>query len=300
LRGALQDHVKRRFEEFAAHLIAQAEALPGRTLSEVRVQVERASTDIRAAAEATIAGQKEVFEGLATLLATEIASASTDVTALLADVGEATDAERLGEVKSRDDELGEAVTSEDSLTGIITESRTANARAAESEQDPLSAIRCRATKCVKRYVLRDGDSGWSIASIFRRDYLDGATQAWLVDPYLAKRFQRRNLTEFVLALLSAAKLKTLHVITRERNETTPDSDHTYYNGLDRDAFEKTGTRILFAIDEQIHDRFFVLDNGIVFKLGRGLDIYKPTSALGSRDAALRKVRGCEIDVFAPE
>jgi hypothetical protein len=52
-------------------------------------------------------------------------------------------------------------------------------------------------------------------------------------------------------------------------------------------------------DHDIHDRSFTLDNGVVFKLGRGLDIYKPVAGLAARDASLRQVRPCEIDLFEP-
>jgi hypothetical protein len=47
-------------------------------------------------------------------------------------------------------------------------------------------------------------------------------------------------------------------------------------------------------------RSFVLNNGYVFKLGRGLDIFKPAAGLASRDETLREVRVCEIDVFSPQ
>jgi Phospholipase D-like domain at C-terminus of MIT len=58
-------------------------------------------------------------------------------------------------------------------------------------------------------------------------------------------------------------------------------------------------RVVHTIDRKIHDRSFSLDNGFVFKLGRGLDIYKPCTALAARDSSLRQVRPCEIDVFGP-
>jgi hypothetical protein len=56
---------------------------------------------------------------------------------------------------------------------------------------------------------------------------------------------------------------------------------------------------MYTIDTEIHDRFFALDNGFVFKLGRGLDIYKPAAGLAVRDSSLRQVRSCEIDIFGP-
>ena len=47
-----------------------------------------------------------------------------------------------------------------------------------------------------------------------------------------------------------------------------------------------------------HDRCLVLDHGVLFKLGRGLDIYKPAMGLAAHRSANRKVRETEIDIFA--
>jgi Phospholipase D-like domain at C-terminus of MIT len=122
----------------------------------------------------------------------------------------------------------------------------------------------------------------------------------LIDPYLAKRHQRRNLDEFLVAILQGgAKLKTLHVITRGASDEGVDADKQYYDTIDRDTFEKAGMRIVHQIDPEIHDRFFILDNDFVFTLGRGLDIYKPVAGLAARDPSLRQVRSCVIEVFGP-
>jgi hypothetical protein len=100
-------------------------------------------------------------------------------------------------------------------------------------------------------------------------------------------------------LEGGAKLKTLNIVTREVSDTSSDADKPYYDALDQDAFEKAGMRVVHTIDPEIHDRSFTLDNGFVFQLGRGLDIYKPVAGLASRDSSLRQVRVCEIDVFEP-
>ena len=163
----------------------------------------------------------------------------------------------------------------------------------------LSGIQAGATHCVQRHILQNGAKRWSWSRIFPPQYLRGATQAWLIDPYLVKRHQRRNLSEFVMAILEGAKLKTLHIITREVGDAATNADKLYYDALDRDAFEKAGMRLVHIIDPEVHDRSFTLDNGFVFKLGRGLDIYKPVAGLAARDLSLRQVRPCDIDVFGP-
>jgi hypothetical protein len=83
-----------------------------------------------------------------------------------------------------------------------------------------------------------------------------------------------------MALLGSRKLKNFEVVTRATD--SPEQDKAFYDVLDRDNFEKAGMRGNLRVDDTIHDRFFVLDNGTVYKLGRGLDIYKLAAGLRSR------------------
>jgi hypothetical protein len=277
LKEALKAHVHKRFEDFGRHLAAQANAVPEKTISEVGAQIERTAVNIRAAAEAMVMGQKGDFERLSGALTGAIKIARTEISTLL-------------DEDSNDEELGEP-----SVNVPLSVPPSIAATSAT-----LSDIQMLATHCVQRHILKNGAKGWPWSRIFPAKYLKEATQAWLVDPYLVMRHQKRNLSEFVMAILEGgAKLKTLNIITREVSDIPPDADKQYYDALDRDAFEKVGMRVVYAIDLEIHDRFFTLDNGFVFKLGRGLDIYKPAAGLAERDSALRQVRACEIDVFEP-
>lgn len=277
LKEALKSHVRKRFEDFGRHLSAQANAVPEKTLSEVSAQIERTSVNIRAAAEAMVTGQKGDFERLSGVLASAIATADAEISGLLADA---------------DDEILDAPAAVQPSSPVPPP--------IVAPGGTLADIQKRATHCVQRHTLKNNAKGWPWSRIVAAEYLRGATEAWLVDPYLVKHFQRRNLGEFVMAVLDrGAKLKTLNIITREVSDTSPDADKQYYEALDRDAFEKAGMRVVHTIDGEIHDRSFTLDNGFVFKLGRGLDIYKPAAGLAAGDPGLRQVRACEIDVFGP-
>lgn len=148
--------------------------------------------------------------------------------------------------------------------------------------------------------MRNGDKKWPFAKIFPAEFFRGASEIWLIDPYLSKHHQRRNLREFLDVVGKAAKLKTINVITSESEDPTGRDDKQFYDSLDRSLFEKVGSKITYTHNEHVHDRFVVVDNGFVFKLGRGLDIYKPVAGLSGADASLRQTRECEIDVFAPQ
>jgi hypothetical protein len=273
LKDALKSHVRERFELFGQHLTAQANAVPDKTLSEVSAQIERTAVNIRAAAEAEVTGQKGDFERISTGLASDISTARAEIFALF------------------DDDEEDKTPIEPPKAPSVTPTPKPLPGAT------LSSIQAGATYCLQRHILQNGAKGWPWVRIFAPQYLHGAAQAWLVDPYMVK--QRRNLGEFVMALVECAKLKTLHIITREVGDPATNADKAYYDALDRDTFEKAGMHLVHIIDPEVHDRSFTLDNGFVFKLGRGLDIYKPVAGLAARDSSLRQVRLCDIDVFGP-
>lgn len=299
LRQAVQSHVEKRFNEFAEHLTAQADALPERSISQVGAQLERASADIKAAAEATFEGQKEAFSKIAEAIFVSVETAQREISELL------NDDEQAAHTLSPVDPVvssPQPVTSIPAVLGSAAEPQLAQIEAPDGygDDDTPGKIRKVATNCVKRYMLRNGDKGWPFSRIFAAEYLRGATEVWLVDPYLAQPHQRRNLREFLEALTSVAKPKNIHVVTREVFEDSQNEDRSFYASLDKALFEKAGAKVSYTLDSHIHDRFVVLDNGIMFKLGRGLDIYKPVAGLASRDPGLRQARASEIDVFASD
>jgi hypothetical protein len=252
--------------------------MPENALSQVRARIEQTAIDIRAAAEAMVAGDKEAFKRASSDLTDAISIGKSEILTLM------------------DDQIADA---EGPGTELAIEAALPALKAAK-EGSITASIRAHATRCAQRHVLQNGAKGWAFSRIFEPSYLQGASEGWLVDPYLALRFQRRNLSEFVMALLDGAKLKVLHIVTREKNDLPEVTTQEFYKRLDIDAYEKKGMRVDMTVDETIHDRFFILDNGCVFKLGRGLDIYKPATGLAARDPVLRQVRACEIDVFLPE
>lgn len=138
-----------------------------------------------------------------------------------------------------------------------------------------------------------------MVSHFDTGILTGSHAREVDRPLFGEASSAQELDEFIMAVCRAAKLKTLHVATREVSDTVTDADKKYFDALDSDTFEKLGMRVIYELDHEIHDRSFALDNGYTFKLGRGLDIYKPVAGLAARDPSLRQVRECEIDVFGP-
>jgi predicted GTPase len=298
LRSAVQDHVRQRFMSFASHLMAEGDSLAEKSLSEVRAQIDRASADIRAAAEAAIVGQKDAFERTASALANAISSGQGEIGALLSDTGLAIGANDQSPPLTQETLSQAPVVNEEG--GTVGNIHGLEATSPEDQDlDRIASIRGSATELLHRYDLKSGQKGWPYTRIFASKYFARAAEAWLVDPFLALRHQRRNLTELVGALIKCAKLKTLNIVTREPDSEGLTKEAEFYSRLDKEAFELGGIRIKFSRDEETHDRFLILDNGVVFKLGRGIDLYKPVAGLGAKESGLREVRSSEIDVFGP-
>jgi len=111
--------------------------MPEKALSQVRVRIEQTSTDIRSAAEAALAGEKQAFEQTATDLVATISSARTEVLGLLEDGLDAIEEERPTEP-------------------IVLPPPVNN----QTEALLPDSIRARAQLCVKRHILKNGAKGW--------------------------------------------------------------------------------------------------------------------------------------------
>jgi hypothetical protein len=94
----------------------------------------------------------------------------------------------------------------------------------------------------------------------------------------------------VRAVCSSAKLKEIRVQTKLPEDVEQPKVARFFEAFDKDLYEQAGCRVQVSYSNHLHDRFVILDSGIVFKLGRGLDIYKPASGLASSNASVRKVR----------
>lgn len=148
----------------------------------------------------------------------------------------------------------------------------------------------------KEIVIRDNQKGLSYKKLFS-DYLKGAKEITLTDPYIRYPHQFRNLLEFCSVLILNKRKEeeiNLHVITWNDIEHTPLS----IDNLDEINESLRDSGIQFSYEFQdLHDRSIVADNGWKIKLGRGLDIFeKPAFRYDISDVLQeqRQCRNCEI------
>jgi ATP-dependent Lon protease len=142
-------------------------------------------------------------------------------------------------------------------------------------------------------IIRDNQSGISYENSFG-EYLRGATEVQLIDPYIRLPYQLRNFMEFarLIAVKKAqdAEVK-LHLITNNNEE--------YIEGA-KDAFqqmtislESIGILFTYEFDDNIHDRSIILNNNWKIILGRGLDIWQKTGGWYDVNEYIQEKRLCK-------
>lgn len=145
-------------------------------------------------------------------------------------------------------------------------------------------------------ILRDNQTGISYRKLFA-DYLKGAKNITLQDPYIRMYYQFNNLMEFCLMLgnnKSPEEVLNLEVVTWNDEEYIDDT----IKNLDevKESVQDLGINFTYRI-EQHHDRFIAADNGWKITLGRGLDIFEKIEGrfnVAGLDQAKRKCKSCEI------
>ena len=145
-------------------------------------------------------------------------------------------------------------------------------------------------------VLRDNQTGISYRKLFD-DYLKGAKNITLQDPYIRMYYQFNNLMEFCLMLgnnKSPEEVINLEVVTWNDEEYVDDT----IKNLDevQESVQDLGINFTYRI-EQHHDRYIAADNGWKITLGRGLDIFEKIEGrfnVAGLDQTKRKCKSCEI------
>lgn len=126
-------------------------------------------------------------------------------------------------------------------------------------------------------VIRDNQSNVSYDRLFG-DYLEGATEYTIRDPYIRLPYQMRNFME-LCTLISSKKPEDLelriHLITNNNED--------YIEGA-KEAFKEIyeslldlGVDFSYEFNETQHDRSIEMNNGWKILLGRGLDIWQKTN-----------------------
>ncbi|MEI2642176.1 MAG: MIT C-terminal domain-containing protein [Candidatus Nanopelagicales bacterium] len=288
LKDALQSYLKESSRRFGEFLLAEAKAAPRDALDEVQVLLEQAADNILAAAALHLEGQTEEAVDLITTLDSELAPTLERVRSVMPNSAPMTVV---------NDSAAPTQPSAKAPVTLPVSAMPVATSTTDDNTDWADAVQAAATVCVDRLQLREGSTGWSYEKLFAPRLLQGALQLSLIDPYLSGVHQLRNLQEFLMHVAEAAKPKAIEIITSHLDQEAVAQQNRVLNVVTKDLFQQFGVVLTLRREAGLHDRYLRLNHGVLFKLGRGLDVYKPAIGLALHRPAIRRVRATEIDVF---
>lgn len=145
-------------------------------------------------------------------------------------------------------------------------------------------------------ILKDNQTGISYKKLFA-DYLKGAHNITIQDPYIRMPYQFKNLLEFCMMLGNNKALEdevNLEIISWNDEAYINDSI-SYFEEL-QESVTDLGINLTYRMENH-HDRYIAADNGWKITLGRGLDIFEKIEGrfnVADMDQTKRKCKSCEI------
>lgn len=145
-------------------------------------------------------------------------------------------------------------------------------------------------------ILKDNQTGISYKKLFG-DYLKGAQNITIQDPYIRMPYQFKNLLEFCMMLGNNKALEdeiNLEIVSWN-DEVYLNDSITYFEEL-QESVNEIGINLTYKIENH-HDRFIAADNGWKITLGRGLDIFEKIEGrfnVADMDQTKRKCKSCEM------
>jgi hypothetical protein len=287
LRAALETHLRIRTNDHGEILVGKAEELPAKAVSEVVAELERIGADIKAAAESASTEQKAAFDVASTRLSNALQLVSQRLENLFGAQVVVTPSESPIKQSAPTDAatcipLNPPVPVEVTLAIDSNEAQDVN-------RFDWNSIRDNAKHPYRRMTLPAGEGNWGWGRIFEERFVRGATAALLIDPYLDKKHQRRNLGEVIQWLKKNGPLARIHVVTGQRDDVEVAEGDQQLRELAA-QLDVLGVNLTWERDPTQHDRFLVLSNGVMFEMGKGLDIYAMTRNLSETNPSLRKIK----------
>ncbi len=149
----------------------------------------------------------------------------------------------------------------------------------------------------RHYRIHYGATGYSYDTIFG-DYLPGAKEIVIEDPYIRQHHQIVNFLRFCETTVRVSKPKRIKLVTRFENQFEKDEALPKLSTIS-DSLKQFDVVLEIKENSNLHDREIRLSNGWTIKIGRGFDIYqRPDDWLqvGANDLDLRPCLETNVDV----
>jgi ATP-dependent Lon protease len=171
---------------------------------------------------------------------------------------------------------------------------TGTGEPAPADRDPLPAAPD--TSAPSHFTIAENQTGISYRKLFG-DYLQGAAKIELVDPYIRRTWQVRNLLEFIQVLLAVKEEGEeidFHLITDNGEMSKTELEQH----LDRiqDSLINVDVKFTWEIasGKKLHARHIITDTGWKISLDRGLDIFQRfDGGLFSLESVSQEARYCK-------
>lgn len=127
--------------------------------------------------------------------------------------------------------------------------------------------------------VRENQTSISYDKLFG-EYLFGAKNIQIIDPYVRMPYQVRNLMELLRLIMSkrdSDDTVKIHLKTFNADDKIPEMIDTFDELSD--SLRDMDVDFTYEFDDNIHDRSISLDTGWVIALGRGLDIWQRTGGM---------------------
>lgn len=128
----------------------------------------------------------------------------------------------------------------------------------------------------KRIEILEGETGHTYESLFG-DYLRNAKRIELIDKWIRKDHQIRNLVRFCRMLEKMGNIENIQLVTGFDNDENKKCIVQKFEDL-KESLGKYKILFSYNFDNKIHDRKITTDDGWLIDLGKGLDIYKPPTS----------------------
>jgi ATP-dependent Lon protease len=163
---------------------------------------------------------------------------------------------------------------------------------------PAPAVPAVAAAKERHYRIHFGATGFTYETIFG-EYLIGADEIVVEDPYLRAHHQILNFLRFCETAIRIHRPKKIQLVTRFDNDLEKDEAMGKFATI-TESLKQYDVQLEVQTNSKLHDREVRLSSGWVIKIGRGFDIYqKPDDWLtvGANDLALRPCLETTVDTF---
>ena len=150
----------------------------------------------------------------------------------------------------------------------------------------------------RHYRIHYGATGYSYESIFG-DYLPGAEEIVIEDPYIRQQHQIINFLRFCETAVRIGKPKKIILVTCFENQLEKDEAMSKLFTI-AESLKQFDVVLETKENSALHDREIRLSNGWKIKIGRGFDIYQRPDdwlQIGANDLDLRPCLETMVDIF---